>query len=282
MKTIITILVGLLIIPSVSFASTFNKSLYYGLQNDQDVSALQEFLTVQGDYSGPITGNFYSLTLAGVKSFQTRNNISPVSGYFGVLSRGVANSLLEVVAPIEETGTTTVSITPPMYVAPFIPPAFGNTPQPTQQVVGNTPVVQPVNNHPVVVVPVVQSVVMTPPVIDNIIINPEGNLSIATIAPINVQATIFPNGVSIKKIIHNNKEFRYTSSGESKLLYTSLLELQGLPTANYNDPNTWEYIDGWNTPNPIPKEQREPVHSIDVTLVSMDGGTTTAKNLIVK
>jgi peptidoglycan hydrolase-like protein with peptidoglycan-binding domain len=82
------------------------------LQNNSSVTELQEFLTNQGVYSGPITGNFYSLTLVGVKAFQERENISPVAGYFGPLTRTRANELLSVDVSasnqqaIQETGNT--------------------------------------------------------------------------------------------------------------------------------------------------------------------------------
>ena len=108
MNKITTILAGaVLLFPAVSFAAPFERNLYYGLQNDSGVLALQEFLTDQGVYTGPITGNFFTLTLQAVKRFQTANSIAPVSGYFGVLSRGVANTLLTITAPVEEVGTTT-------------------------------------------------------------------------------------------------------------------------------------------------------------------------------
>lgn len=115
-----------LLLPSVSSAAVFDKNLYYGIQKSADVSALQEFLTENGNYSGPITGNFFSLTLAAVKRFQTANNIKPVSGYFGILSRGVANSLLDLQAPIEETGTTTASIAP--VLDPVVAPPVAQAP----------------------------------------------------------------------------------------------------------------------------------------------------------
>lgn len=145
MKTALIAVIALLLVPSISFAATFNTSLYYGIQDKQDVIALQEFLATQGDFSGQATGNFYSLTLAAVKAFQVQNNIAPVSGYFGILSRGVANQLLAPVAPIEETGTTTQAVVP--------------SPAPVKQpiqvtIVGST---QPVNNTPL---PVVQSPVV--------------------------------------------------------------------------------------------------------------------------
>ena len=78
------------------FANTqsFSRNLYYGLTNDSGVQALQQFLTAQGDYTGPVTGNFFTLTQQAVKKFQQNNNISPVSGYFGPLTRTAVNNML--------------------------------------------------------------------------------------------------------------------------------------------------------------------------------------------
>ncbi|TSC59509.1 MAG: Uncharacterized protein LiPW15_814 [Parcubacteria group bacterium LiPW_15] len=71
----------------------FLKNLYYGLENDQDVTALQELLTKLGFYTGPITGNFYSLTQKAVIAFQKAQNITPAAGYVGALTRGVLNGM---------------------------------------------------------------------------------------------------------------------------------------------------------------------------------------------
>lgn len=95
--------------PVFADTSSFQNNLYYGIANNADVVQLQEFLITQGDLRGTATGNFYSLTLAGVKKFQQANNL-PVSGYFGVLSRGVANTILaqSIIAPnATELGTST-------------------------------------------------------------------------------------------------------------------------------------------------------------------------------
>lgn len=101
----------LFLIPSFAFAS-FDRNLYYGLQKDSQVQELQEFLTDQNVYSGPITGNFFSLTLSAVKKFQTLNGISPISGYFGPLTREKANSLISEVT--DEVGEIiNPAITPP-------------------------------------------------------------------------------------------------------------------------------------------------------------------------
>jgi len=72
----------------------FTKNLYFGIQKDSEVTKLQEFLTSEGVYSGPITGNFFSLTLKAVKDYQTREGISPAAGYFGPLTRNKANEIL--------------------------------------------------------------------------------------------------------------------------------------------------------------------------------------------
>lgn len=97
----------------------FTKDLYFGIQGDSEVIKLQEFLTDEGLYSGPITGNFFSLTLKAVKTFQQRENITPVAGYFGPITRTKANAILsaqigtsEEQAVLETGATTTPPIAP--------------------------------------------------------------------------------------------------------------------------------------------------------------------------
>src|SRR5580698_4058208 len=102
------LLVGLLISGSVAFAQTttpFSQNLSYGMHG-LNVTALQNFLTSEGVYTGPITGNFYSLTLKGVKAFQTKESITPVSGFFGPLSRASANALLSATTTVTTSVTT--------------------------------------------------------------------------------------------------------------------------------------------------------------------------------
>lgn len=79
----------------VAKADTFNNNLYYGIRGSTDVSQLQEFLTTQGLYSGPISGNFFSLTLAAVEQFQAEQGITPVAGYFGPVTRAKANAIID-------------------------------------------------------------------------------------------------------------------------------------------------------------------------------------------
>lgn len=109
----------LLVSPFFVFAQTFDRDLFFGIQKDSDVTKVQEFLTEQGVYSGPISGNFFSLTLQGVKTFQIKQGISPTSGYFGPKSRVKANLILAAqgvssTGVADESGSPTpAAITPP-------------------------------------------------------------------------------------------------------------------------------------------------------------------------
>ena len=108
-KIILPIVLGFILIPSLSFAS-IDKNLSYGSRGPQ-VTELQEFLIDKGFLQGTSTGNFYSLTLKAVKSFQLTNNI-PNTGYVGVLTRTEINNKLNAetasstAEQISETGTT--------------------------------------------------------------------------------------------------------------------------------------------------------------------------------
>ncbi len=89
---IFSILIGGIFI--VKAETLFTRNLYFGISNDPEVTQLQNFLTEQGFYSGPVTGNFFSLTLEGVKRFQQNYGITPVAGYFGPITRTKANEIL--------------------------------------------------------------------------------------------------------------------------------------------------------------------------------------------
>ncbi|MDO8557269.1 MAG: peptidoglycan-binding domain-containing protein [Candidatus Jorgensenbacteria bacterium] len=97
----------------------FSTDLYFGMQGSTEVTKLQEFLTSEGVYNGPITGNFFSLTLKGVRDYQTREGISPAAGYFGPLTRVKANTGLSTqieasnAQAISETGITPTPLTTP-------------------------------------------------------------------------------------------------------------------------------------------------------------------------
>lgn len=82
-------------------AFNFSSNLTLGMSGD-NVTQLQNRLTTEGVYSGPITGYFGHLTLAAVKAYQTKYNISPASGYVGPLTRAQLNNNL-----FGETSSTT-------------------------------------------------------------------------------------------------------------------------------------------------------------------------------
>lgn len=101
------------IAPSTAFAS-FDANVAYGATGSH-VLELQEFLGSHGFFHGPYSGNFFSLTLKAVKAFQSANGL-PTTGYFGVLSRGIANGLLaqDTASSTEQASidSPTPSITP--------------------------------------------------------------------------------------------------------------------------------------------------------------------------
>src|SRR5437016_948389 len=111
-----------LLLVSVSVAradNLFTKDLYFGIQGDSEVNKLQEFLTDQGVYLGPITGNFFSLTRKGVQQFQVREGVTPAAGYFGPVTRTKANNILSQqleasnAQALAETSSTPPTLTPP-------------------------------------------------------------------------------------------------------------------------------------------------------------------------
>ncbi|MEK7187829.1 MAG: peptidoglycan-binding protein [Patescibacteria group bacterium] len=110
--TLLAITLSLSLFGQANAEDVFNQNLYFGISKSSEVTKLQEFLTDQGLYSGPISGNFYSLTMRAVKSFQTQQGIFPVSGYFGPLTRTKANAIANTELGISnqqsivETGNT--------------------------------------------------------------------------------------------------------------------------------------------------------------------------------
>lgn len=78
-----------------TFSYTWNNDLYYGLTNNKDVQALQNALTIEKCYTGPVTGSFFKLTRAGVICFQKKHNFAsiPNIGYVGPYTRKVLNDL---------------------------------------------------------------------------------------------------------------------------------------------------------------------------------------------
>jgi len=75
----------------------FKKDLYYGLNKDTEVAQLQKCLAYLKLFPSNVdfTGNFYSITLKAVKHFQRDNNIKPVLGYCGPLTRAKLNDIFK-------------------------------------------------------------------------------------------------------------------------------------------------------------------------------------------
>jgi peptidoglycan hydrolase-like protein with peptidoglycan-binding domain len=83
----------------------FNTNLTVGSRG-ADVTALQNILAAGGYFTATPTGYFGSITKAAVQAYQRANAITPVSGYFGPLTRAVMNSTVTTTTPT--TPTTTV------------------------------------------------------------------------------------------------------------------------------------------------------------------------------
>ncbi len=84
---------SLFLIPLMALGISFDRDLTVGSRG-VDVESLQNFLTEQRAYSGPVTGYFGNLTKEGVRKFQENNSITPVAGYFGPKTRALANQKL--------------------------------------------------------------------------------------------------------------------------------------------------------------------------------------------
>lgn len=144
------IIAAFLLAPFSAFAA-FDTNLTYGSHGDS-VTELQEFLTAQGVYSGPVTGNFYTLTLQGVKTFQRREGITPISGYFGPITRGVASNILSIPDGEQDASTTTPPVdysttTPSVSSIPQV--IYIQVPVPTnnQNSMNNTPTINTQNQQ---------------------------------------------------------------------------------------------------------------------------------------
>jgi murein L,D-transpeptidase YcbB/YkuD len=77
---------------SGSAASNYNFTEFLSLgSQDAQVTALQQRLTADGFYSGPITGYFGTLTESAVEKFQSAHAIA-VKGYVGPSTRSALNA----------------------------------------------------------------------------------------------------------------------------------------------------------------------------------------------
>ena len=86
----------------------FDKNLYFGLRNDTDVVKLQDLLRKFGHFGlKTSSGNYFNMTVEAVRKFQIANNIKPASGFFGPLTRQVAN---------RQTNMTSIITIPPVAI----------------------------------------------------------------------------------------------------------------------------------------------------------------------
>jgi len=72
----------------------FHKNLYFGLRSNSDVVILQNFLRERGFFNLESSGNYLGVTREAVRKFQITNDIKPASGFFGPLTRAVANNAM--------------------------------------------------------------------------------------------------------------------------------------------------------------------------------------------
>ncbi len=80
--------------PSPGFHHIFNTDLHLGMTGPE-ITALQTALQLESVFpiTLPPTGNFGAITLAAVKAFQLKYQITPVSGFVGPLTRARLNLL---------------------------------------------------------------------------------------------------------------------------------------------------------------------------------------------
>jgi hypothetical protein len=91
---------------AASIAPAFTEQLLLGATSTQ-VTELQQLLTSEGDYSGPVTGYYGSLTKTAVIKFQAAHKI-PQLGIVGPSTRTALNAIL---SSGTATGVTTTSST---------------------------------------------------------------------------------------------------------------------------------------------------------------------------
>ena len=96
---------------SAQSAGTFNVSLSYGSANKAEVTNLQNFLISQGFLKVAATGSFLSMTKQAVIDFQIANNITPASGYFGPITREVANRIVASGGEVQKATINIESVT---------------------------------------------------------------------------------------------------------------------------------------------------------------------------
>ncbi len=136
----------------------FNNNLYWNISSaySSDVKMLQQFLTNQGLYTGPINGSYLTQTYNAVVQFQTKQGINPATGYFGPETRAMANQIISTTSNTPQTSSSvTTSNTAPSLVSSPTPTVT------TQQVTTNTTQTVTNTNN---VAPTVNNLILNPSV----------------------------------------------------------------------------------------------------------------------
>ena len=77
---------------STSAVNVFSRFISFGARNNPDVIKLQKVLKAESLYSGPLSGNFLSLTQAALKKLQKKYRITQ-TGTIGPLTRKKLNEI---------------------------------------------------------------------------------------------------------------------------------------------------------------------------------------------
>jgi peptidoglycan hydrolase-like protein with peptidoglycan-binding domain len=93
MKRLRLLSVLVFFLPTIALGATFTHNISIGTIGT-DVSSLQQFLTDEGLYTGPVTATFGLSTKTALIAFQKQEGIIPASGYFGPITRVDANTIL--------------------------------------------------------------------------------------------------------------------------------------------------------------------------------------------
>lgn len=99
---IVTIfLLTLALISPASATELFQKDLKYGTTNNSEVKKLQQYLKDKNYYSGPISGNYYSLTRTALMKLQKSYGLKQ-TGKFDSVTRNRLNKTLALMIEVED------------------------------------------------------------------------------------------------------------------------------------------------------------------------------------
>ncbi len=91
---------------------TFTQDLKYGMDNNEQIRALQTYLIANGYLQGTPNGSFYTATQAAVKKFQVAKGL-PETGVVDLQTRVVLNAIFAGKPPVVTAACTGIQITSP-------------------------------------------------------------------------------------------------------------------------------------------------------------------------